>query len=1019
VDPSAHAPDPETLDVSRLPLPAYVWQLVDGMLTLVDANAAAVALEAGRTDFQGMTLEELERDNPEFAGHLREAYTGQTVVVTECDHARRTDGEVRRLVTTCAWAPPATVLVHVEDVTERRRRESALAAANQRFRAAFRDSPLGKALLTTDPADPGRLVEVNDAFCRIFGYQREQIIGQVPPAGVSHPDDVAVGLEEVRRLVAGEIGSCSFEKRFVRPDGSLVTATVWVSLVDDIGTGSVLALCHFQDITESRAAEAALRASEARYRQIVETTSEGVWVVDADDRTTFVNARMAEMLGHTVEDMLGTTLAGHQADGRPPTIREKFARRPHGTAEQHEVALRRSDGSELWVSVSSDSLPSEDGEYAGALAMMSDITARKRAERELREAKDRFEGAFVQAPTGMAIVSMAGDTFGRLVEVNDALCGLLGYSQAELIGRSFEAVTHPDDAEADVALARRVATGEVPRYETEKRLVSATGDIVITNTSASITRGEDGQVLYGIAHVQDVTARQRAEADLEERDRRFRAAFSLALDAMLISDDDRRWVDGNRAAAKLLGIAVDEIPGRGLDEFSTLPAGGLERRWKHFLAAGESTGELEIRAADGEIRHVEFSARANFTPARHLLILRDVTERKRSEELREQSRRDAERLEAALHQAQKLETVGQLAGGVAHDFNNILAIILNSSEFALAELGDHPAGEDVRAVQEAARRAAALTRQLLVFSRQEIAEPQVLELNDLVGDIERLLRRTIGEHIELQVVLDPREPRVEADPSHLEQVVLNLVVNARDAMPEGGTLRLETSTVELDDAYARQHPGVKPGHHVLLAVSDTGTGMSRDVQAKAFEPFFTTKSKGMGTGLGLATTFGIVKQNGGHITLYSEEGTGTVAKVFLPVAADPSAAPTEAERSSPRVAAGERILVVEDEEGVRRVIERILVDEGYRVVLADEPETALVLADSQEFDLVLTDLVMPGMSGPQMVRRLRERRPALRALFTSGYTDRPDALPPGAVFLSKPFSRHTLLEHLTRALDEG
>jgi CheY-like chemotaxis protein len=260
---------------------------------------------------------------------------------------------------------------------------------------------------------------------------------------------------------------------------------------------------------------------------------------------------------------------------------------------------------------------------------------------------------------------------------------------------------------------------------------------------------------------------------------------------------------------------------------------------------------------------------------------------------------------------------------------------------------------------------------------------------------------------------------VEADPSHLEQVVLNLVVNARDAMPEGGTLRLETSTVELDDAYERQHPGMKSGRHVLLAVSDTGTGMSRDVQAKAFEPFFTTKSKGMGTGLGLATTFGIVKQNGGHITLYSEEGTGTVVRVFLPVAADQSATPTEAERSSPRVAAGERILVVEDEEGVRRVAARILTGHGYEAVCACGPDEALELCERMAVDLVLTDVVMPQMSGAMLVARMREDVPGLPAIFMSGYTDRPGALPPDAEFLGKPFSRHDLLALVARTLGKN
>jgi two-component system, cell cycle sensor histidine kinase and response regulator CckA len=1006
----------EIVEVARLPLPAYIWKEVEGALRLVDFNEAARTLEPAIDELMGMTGAELQEASPEIAAHVLHALEHQTVVTAEGSYRRRSDGSVRWLSATFAYAPPATVIMHVDDLTERRREDRLIRDANQRFRGAFESSPLGQALISADPDDAGRIIEVNDAFCDLFHYEREQLLGHIVPAELSHPDDVQVGLELIARLVAGEIDSCHFEKRFVRSDGHVLAAGVWVTLIDGAEVGSRYVLCHFQDVTHRNESETALRESEERYRQIVETTSEGVWTIDAASRTTFVNARMAEMLGYSIEEMLGRPVDEFVV-GPTPDIAAQLERRRPGAVQQPETQLRRRDGSSLWVSLSNDSLPSHDGEYVGALAMVSDITERKQAEAEFGMVTARFEGAFDHAPNGMALVSLSETNFGELLRVNSALCDLLGYEASDLLGGTFSDITHPDDVEADVALARRLVGGQITSYQTDKRYLTATGDVVLATLSASLIPNGDGGPAYGIAHVQDVTARRRAEEEVEERERRFRAAFSLALDAMLIFDDDRRWVQGNRAAAELLGIEQEEIAGKPSQELSEGNRGMSEEDWRRFLAEGEMKGEADIRRADGGLRHVEFSARANFMPGRHLSILRDVTERKQAEEARERARVEAERLESALHQAQKLDTVGQLAGGVAHDFNNLLSVIMHASEFALSTLDGHPAAEEVREISAAAERAAALTRQLLVFSRREIAQPRLLDLNAVVASVERLLRRTIGEHIVLEAELDACCPSVYADPNHLEQVLLNLAVNARDAMPEGGTLRVQTSTVEIDEDYARLHADLEPGRYVRLAVSDTGTGMPEHVRQRAFEPFFTTKPKGTGTGLGLATTYGIVKQNGGHIEIYSEPDEGTVMKVYLPASAGEAEERPLHKPPTARRGRGERVLVVEDEEGVRRLTERILREHGYEVMAAAGADEAIDLAESTAIDLVLTDVVMPGMSGGSLLGRLREHRRRLPAIFMSGYTDRPGALPADAAFLSKPFSRQHLLESVARALE--
>jgi two-component system cell cycle sensor histidine kinase/response regulator CckA len=763
-------------------------------------------------------------------------------------------------------------------------------------------------------------------------------------------------------------------------------------------------------------AQAALHDSRLRDRQIVETTSEGVWTLDADNRTTFVNARMEAMLGYETGEMAGRPLDDFVFE--PPDLVGKLERRRSGVVEQHETRLRRRDGSALWVSISSDALPSPDGAYAGVLAMVSDISNRRRADGLLQDAHARFEGAFEHAPIGMALVSLEGASLGQILRVNSAVCRLLGYGECELVGRTIGDITHPDDRAASVAFTRALVAGEAGPSQIDKRYLTASGSVVLATLSASVVPGRDGAPGYAIAQIQDVTARRLAEEQVAGSERRLRAVFSLALDAMLIADDDRNLLDGNRAAGELLGLEPGEIAGKRLDDYARGDPEDTEALWARFLLDGEMKGEFELQRADGEIRHVEFSARANIQPGRHLSILRDITDRKRATAARERARLEAEQLRAALDQAHKLETVGQLAGGVAHDFNNLLAVIIHSAEFALADLEGHPAADEVREIRSTADRAAALIRQLLVFSRREVTQPRLLDLNASVTTIERLLRRTIGEHIALEAVLDASAPVVHVDPNHVEQALLNLAVNARDAMPGGGTLRVATGTAQLDDALARRR-GVLPGRYAVIAVTDTGSGMTPAVRERAFEPFYTTKSKGAGTGLGLATTYGIVKQNGGDIEIASTPGAGTVVTIYLPAAAGRALPGDQDEPPCARRGGGERILLVEDEAGVRRSTERILREHGYEVTAAAGPEEALVLAADADADLILTDIVMPGMPGTLLVDQLQRHRPRLPAIFMSGYTDRRDALPRDGIFLGKPFSRRQLLETVERALKPG
>jgi PAS domain S-box-containing protein len=486
-----------------------------------------------------------------------------------------------------------------------------------------------------------------------------------------------------------------------------------------------------------------------------------------------------------------------------------------------------------------------------------------------------------------------------------------------------------------------------------------------------------------------------------------------SVDAIITTDKRGLVTYFSPGAEEIFGYRSDEVKGRAAADFYE---GGLEQARDIMERLGRDGAlrnhELVFRAKDGRLLAVSSSVSLLRDGAGAIVgtlgILKDVSERRE--------------LEAQLRQSQKMEAVGRLAGGIAHDFNNLLTVITGRAQLMQARLRPDTAEyRDVKLVRTTAERAGMLTRQLLAFSRKQVLRPQVLDLNDVVAQVEPLLRRLIGEDIELAVAPDPGLGRTKADPGQIEQVIINLAVNARDAMPEGGRLTIETANVELDEAYAARHLGIRPGGHVMLAVSDTGIGMDEATRSRVFEPFFTTKEPGKGTGLGLATVYGIVQQSGGSVHLYSEPGHGTSFKIYLPLVKEDlavSEAPPETEVAGGR----EIILLVEDESEVRALSRDILKALGYTVLEAQDPEEAMLRADQHPgpIDLLLTDVIMPRMSGRVLAERLSPQRPEMRTLYMSGYTD--DAivhhgvLPSGAPFVEKPFTPDGLARKVREVL---
>ncbi|HEY4184368.1 MAG TPA: ATP-binding protein [Polyangia bacterium] len=654
------------------------------------------------------------------------------------------------------------------------------------------------------------------------------------------------------------------------------------------------------------------------------------------------------------------------------------------------------------------------------------------------DAKALLEGLFFHAPVAFQVYRADGHS----LVVNPAFRELFGSEPPPAYNCLQDELVSPEA----LALIRRAFTGETVQlpiqwydaHQLKQVTVEKSRRVAMRVTFFPLFDSERVVRHVGVA-VHDVTSEETLKlAGEESRLKEERLRLALAAGRMVTLDthleSNRVYVSDNAWA--ILGLSPD-VPLATFDDwFSLFHPEDRAVMQEEMSQSPQRVPRLDrtfriVLPHSGEIRWIERRGRpssaergdAGGTWVRGIVM--DITERVRAEEEHRRLESVLRTTEDQLRQSQKMEAIGRLAGGIAHDFNNLLSVVLSYSDMLITSNAvREPFAADLREIRGAAERAANLTRSLLAFSRQQVLEPTVLDLNEVVRSMDKMLRRVIGEDIDLRWVADSALGRVKVDPGQIEQVLMNLAVNARDAMPMGGMLTLETANIDIGEDYVRDHVGVTPGPHVMLAVTDTGAGMSKEVQAKIFEPFFTTKDLGKGTGLGLSTVFGIVRQSGGHIWVYSEPGQGTTFKLYFPRTDQIAEGKARAAMPPASLRGSETVLLVEDDEQLRIVGQTILAKNGYRVIVADGPADALDQCEQvpDDIHLLVTDVVMPGMNGLQLATRATRLRPAMKVLYVSGYTNNTivhhGVLDEGVAFLQKPITPDALLRKVREVLDE-
>jgi len=857
-------------------------------------------------------------------------------------------------------------------------------------------------------------MEMRGIWASVLKEERSLIVNDP----VAHPN--RVGTPEGHPLLTSFLG---VPLKHMRKTIGMIALANKEAGYDSIDQNDIETLCTvFVEALMRKRAEEALNTQKQRFQTLSEQAPFGMVMIDQNGTFRYINPKFKELFGYDLTDVPDGKTWFRKAYPDPiyrhnvisDWINDLKSFKP-GVKRPRTFIVTCKDGAEKTINFIPVWLLTGEN-----LMACEDITERKRAEEALQESEERYRTILENIEDGYYEVDLPGNfTF-----FNDSLCRMLGYSKEEMIGMSNQQYTDQENRKKLFQAFNEVyRTGE-PTKRFDWEVIRKDRTKLFGEVSASLIKDPKGQPIGFRGIARDITERMMAGQALEKSEVRFQELFNDAPVGYFEYDVEGRIIDVNRTELELLGYRLEEMIGQPVWKFivegeaahqqilqklaGTLPpAQGLERtyRRKDGTTFPVLVGDRILRDSEGKIIGIRTT-------------IQDITGRKRAEE-------EMRGLEEQFRQSQKMEAIGRLGGGIAHDFNNLLTIIKGYSQLSLLDLKENdPLWGNIQEIQKATQRATDLTRQLLAFSRRQILDLKVLDLNTLLKDLDKMLRRIIGEDIELTTLLAKNLGRVKIDLGQFEQIILNLAVNARDAMPSGGKLTIETANVILDEEYARTHISVTPGPYVRLSVSDTGVGIPLEVKEKVFEPFFTTKERGKGTGLGLSTVYGIVKQSGGNIWVYSEPAHGTTFKIYLPRVEEDLDTLYGRDETDFLPRGSETVLLVEDEPSVRDLAHRLLNQAGYKVLEAANGEEALRVVQEhigEKIHLLLTDVVMPQMGGKELANQLKNLRPDVKVLYTSGYTD--DAivhhgvLDPGTHFLQKPFSPKTLTHKVREVLD--
>jgi two-component system cell cycle sensor histidine kinase/response regulator CckA len=1001
-------------------------------VALIDLGGKYIYINPEFTTITGYTLEDVPTGRDWFQrAYPDPKYKKEVIETWKEDQSKRKvadrdfsiackDGQVKRIEFRTTFLDDGRVVTALHDITERKRTEEALKESEERYRTILENIEDGYYEVDL----PGNFTFFNDSLCRMLGYSKDEMIGM---GNQQYTDEenrkkLFQAFNQVYRTGKPAKG---FDWEVFTKDGKKLFGEVSVSLIKDSKGQPTGFRGIARDITQRKQAEEALRAEKQRFQTLLENAPFGMVVIDKDGSFKYINPKFIELFGFDLKEIPNGKEWFRKAYPDPDYRHYVISMWKNdlrifepGEKRSRVFSVACKNGAEKIINFIPVQL-----ETAENLMACEDITERKRAEEALQKSRQMLESTFISLQDAVFIID--AKTI-EIIECNPAASEIFGYSRNELVGKT-TAFLHLDEASLEEFRKHLYAAVEKQGFLPllEFKMKRKDGTSFPTENSVVPLEDDQGNRIAWVSVVHDITERKRAEEALRVSEEKYRTILENIEEGYYEVDTAGNFTFVNDSVSRILGYSKEELMGMNDRQYSDEENGRkLYQTFNKVYRTGEPAKgfDWEIIRKNGTKRFVEASVTllkdSRGQPWGFRGIARDITERKRAEQ-------EMATLQEQFRHSQRMEAIGRLAGGIAHDFNNLLTVIRGYSQLSLLELkeGDK-VRENIEEVQRATQRATDLTRQLLAFGRRQIMDMKVLDLNMLLKDLDKMLRRVIGEDIQLVTLLPDDLGRVKTDPGQIEQVILNLAVNARDAMPHGGKLIIETRNVELDEGYARTRVGVTPGPYVMFSMTDTGCGMSLEVKEHIFEPFFTTKEKGKGTGLGLSTVYGIVKQSGGNIWAYSEPDKGATFKIYLPRVDEPLKEIKERVLSEEIPQGSETILAVEDEEKVRKLAVQILKRQGYTVLEASHGDEAMKVAKEHGrygIHLLLTDVVMPGMSGSELAKSLGLLLPKMKVLYMSGYTDNAivhhGVLEEGVNYIQKPFTVDALARKVREVLD--